>query len=114
VAYIDIQTAAFAIGASLSAEVALGEKTLAGIVVPNAWNGNMLSFQATPDDVNFYEMYTSLGVELTVAVSAGQFIAMDPTLWRGVTGIKVRSGLLGATVNQTAACALQLITRTIY
>ncbi len=113
-AYIDQQTVTIANGTSLSAEVALGEKTLVGIVMPAGWDAAALTFQATPDDTNFSELYTSAGSAVSFTVAAGQFIAVDPTIWRGVTGIKVRSGTSGSPVNQTSARALTLITRTVY
>lgn len=113
-AYIETQTATIGVGASLSAEVALGEKTLVGIVMPAGWDAAALTFQASPDDVNFSELYSSAGSAVSFTVAAGQFIAVDPTTWRGVTGIKVRSGTAAAPVNQTANRSLTLITRTIY
>jgi hypothetical protein len=113
-AYIEIQTATIGAGASLSAEVGLGEKTLVGIVMPAGWDAASLTFQASPDDVNFPELYDGAGNAVSFTVAAGQFIAVDPTRWRGVTAIKVRSGTSGAPVNQTAARTLTLVTRTIY
>lgn len=113
-AYIDFQTATIGIGTSLSAEVALGEKTLVGIVMPAGWDAAGLTFQATPDDVNFSELQDGTGAAVGFTVAAGIFVAVDPTKWRGVTGIKVRSGTSGVPVNQTATRALILVTRTIY
>jgi hypothetical protein len=113
-AYIEIQTATIANGASLSAEVALGEKTLVGIVMPAAWDAAGLTFQASQDDVTFSELQDGSGAAISFTVSAGIFVAVDPTRWRGITGIKVRSGTSGAPVNQTAQRTIQLITRTIY
>ncbi len=113
-AYIEFQTATILAGAALSAEVPLGEKTLVGIVMPAAWTAASITFQATPDDVNFYELYDGAGNEVTVTAAAGQFIQIDPTKWRGITGIKVRSGTAAASVNQTAQAVLTLVTRTIY
>lgn len=114
--YIDSQTATIAAGQSLSAEVALGEKTLVGIVVPSGWTAANLTFQGTPDDLNFYELYNYAGSELTVMVpvTTGCLIAVDPAQWRGITGIKVRSGTSASPVDQASQAQLTLITRTIY
>ncbi|MGH6684031.1 MAG: hypothetical protein ACRECA_08960 [Pseudolabrys sp.] len=115
-AYIDFQTATIAPGASLSGEALLGEKTLVGIIVPNGWTAANLTFQATPDDTNFYELQNAAGTAMTVTVplTTGCFIAVDPTQWRGITGIKVRSGTSGSPVNQTGGASITLVTRTIY
>ena len=113
-AYIEFQTATIAAGGSLSAEVALGEKTLVGIVMPAVWTAAGLTFQAAPDDVNFCELYDGAGSEVTLTAAASQFVQVDPTKWRGITGIKIRSGTSASPVIQTAAAVLTLITRTIY
>jgi len=113
-AYIEFQTATIAASASLSSEVPLGEKSLVGIVMPPAWTAASLTFQATPDDTNFYELYDGAGNEVTVVAGAGQFVQVDPTKWRGITGIKIRSGTAAGPVNQTSAVTLTLVTRTIY
>lgn len=113
-AYIETQAVTIASGNSLSNEVKLGEKTLVGIVMPAAWDAAVLTFQATSDDQNFSELYTGAGIEVSLVVAAGQFIAIDPATWRGVTGIKVRSGTSALAVNQTAGRTLTLITRTVY
>lgn len=113
-AYIEFQTATIAASGSLSAEVPLGEKTLVGIVMPAAWTAAGITFQATADDVNFSELYDGAGNEITLTAAAGQFIQVDPTKWRGITGVKVRSGTAASPVNQTVQAVLTLITRTIY
>jgi len=113
-AYIETQTVTIASGTALSPEVTLGEKTLVGIVMPAGWDAAALTFQATPDDVNFGGLCTSAGAEVSFAPAAGQFIVVDPTLWRGVTGIKLRSGTSASPVNQTANRTLTLVTRTVY
>ena len=113
-AYTEYPTVTISSGGSLSPEVGLGEKTLVGILMPAGWDAASITFQATPDDVNFGELYNSGGTEVTFTVAAGQFIAVDPTLWRGITGIKVRSGTSASPVNQTANRTLTLITRSVY
>lgn len=113
-AYIEFQTANIAAAASLSPEVALGEKTLVGIVIPAGWTAASITFQATPDDMNFYELYDGAGNEVTLTGAAGQLVQIDPTKWRGITGIKVRSGTLASPIAQASAVTLTLITRTVY
>lgn len=113
-AYIDLQTATIGIGASLSPEVALGQKTLVGILMPAAWTTASLTFQATVDDTNFAELYDGAGNPVSLTVAAGQFIQIDPAKWRGITGLKLRSGSAGSPVNQTDGAAITLITRTVY
>ena len=112
--YIDLQTALINAGASLSAEIPLGEKTLVGVIIPAAWDAAGLTFQATPDDVTFSEMVDGAGNAISLTVAAGQFVLIDPAKWRGVTGIKVRSGTISVPVSQTANRSIILVTRTVY
>ena len=115
-AYKENQTATIAASASLSGAVPLGEKTLVGIIVPNGWTAANLTFQASEDDQNFFELQNNSGTAMTVTVplTTGCYIALDPTQWRGVSNIKVRSGTSGALVAQGSQMALTLVCRTIY
>ena len=97
-------------GTSLSAEIDLGIKVVVGIAMPAAWDAAALTFQGSIDGVTWIELTTSAGAALSYTVAAGQFIMIDPTLWRGINAIKVRSGTLGTPVNQTANRTLTLIT----
>lgn len=105
------QTAALILsGASLSAAIPLGAKTLHGIAMPAAWDAATLSFQVSIDGSVFLELQ-SVSAVVNPPAAAGQFIALDPAIFRGFNIIKVRSGTVGAAVNQTADRTLTLVTR---
>lgn len=106
------QTATIGTGASLSQQIDLGAMTLVGIVMPASWTAAGLTFQVSADGgVTWVEHYGSSGTETTFTVAASQYIAIDPTLWRGVYSLKVRSGTAASPVNQTGGAALTLITK---
>jgi hypothetical protein len=113
----DIQyfTATIQSGQSLSNAVSLGKWSLVGIVMPSAWTAASLSFQASPDGTNFYELYYLSGLAATNYVitspAASQFIQLDPTQWRGLDLLKVRSGTSGAPVTQGSTAAITLVCR---
>lgn len=96
-------------GQSLSPEVDLGAQYLVGLYVPSNWTSANITFQVSPDGVNWGNMFSYLGAEVTFVAVAGQFLAVDPTLWKGARAIKVRSGTSGSPVNQSATVALQLV-----
>jgi hypothetical protein len=97
-------------GTALSPEVDLGIRSLVGIAMPAGWDAAALTFQASVDGgTTWQEMTTSAGVAISFVVGAGQYMAVDPTLWRGVNAIKVRSGTSGAPVNQTSDRILTLM-----
>ena len=105
-------TATIASGASLSEATALGAKTLCGIAMPAAWDAAVLTFQVSADGTTWLEMQTtSAAVSYTAAAS--QYLAFDPAIWKGINLVKVRSGTLGAAVNQTLASAIGLVVKQV-
>lgn len=104
-----VVNATIAASGTITPEVDIGPGTLVGIYVPSGWTSAGITFQVTPDGVNFGEMYTSAGVEVTFTVAAGQFIAVDPTIWKGARALKVRSGTSASPVTQTSQVVLQLV-----
>lgn len=96
-------------GQSLSDVVNLGAKQLHGIAMPAGWDAAALTFLVSVDGgVTFLEL---AAVSFTVA--QGQYVAVDPVLWRAINCIKVRSGTAVAAVNQTADRTLGLIVKPI-
>jgi hypothetical protein len=98
-------------GTSLSPAVGLGDGSLVGIAMPAGWDGATLSFQVSIDGGTTWLEMESISAAVSVAAASGQFIAIDPAIWRGVNHVKVRSGTAASPVNQTADRALTLITR---
>ena len=116
----DVVVTTIAQNQSLSPQANIGDKTLIGIFLPSTWTAASLSFQASPDGgTTFAELVDSnaaaIAVSSITAGTNGTFIALDPSKWRGINCIKVRSGTSGAPVNQTnaAGAAIQLLTRYI-
>lgn len=113
---IDAIAVPIAAGATgLSGAVGLGGKTLVGIVIPAAWVTAAISFQASGDGgATFGELLDETATARSITSIAGgaySVIAVDPTKWRGINQIKVRSGPAGAAVNQTGAPTLLLLAR---
>lgn len=92
--------------------IALAPKTLVGIHVPNGWTAANISLQASYDGgTTLVEFGNAAGLfAITVPGTAGEFIGLDPNIFRGVTGIVIRSGTAAAPVNQVAQATLQVIT----
>ncbi|MGA8094773.1 MAG: hypothetical protein WBV35_07230 [Steroidobacteraceae bacterium] len=111
--------AAIAEGAALSAQVDIGGYTLIGVFVPANWTTAALTFQGSPDDgTTWGEVYDITGVPIEITSltggSVGYFVALDPTRFRGLRSLKIRSGTVGAPVVQTAGVTLTLLTRFVY
>ena len=106
---LNTTSATIAASGNLSPEVDLGAQVLVGLYVPSSWTSANITFQASPDGVNFGNLFSYLGAEVTFVAVPGQFLAVDPTLWRGARAIKVRSGTSGTPVAQTSQVTLQLV-----
>lgn len=106
-------TATIAASGSLSAEVNLGGLRLFGIYMPAAWTAAVLTFQASPDGTNWYDVYDKDGNEVTAQAAASRFVSLDPVVFAAAAYIKVRSGTSGTPVVQSAERALSLALRVI-
>lgn len=97
----------------ISAEIPLGGEILVGIHMPATWVSAAISFQAaTVSGGTFQDVYNELNVQVSIPAATGaRFIALPPNFLMGVQFIKVRSGLTGAVVDQTADRILTLVTR---
>ncbi len=109
---LELIVATIANGQSLSTGVPLGAKSLVGIAMPAAWDAAGLTFQVSVDDrATWLDLVDTSGTALAATVAAAQFVQIDPTKWKGINNVKVRSGTAGAPVNQTADRAIILIVR---
>ena len=104
------QTVTFASGAVLSDESNLSFCTLAGVIMPAAWNTANLTFQGGQVSGSLSNLYDEYGTEVNVTAAASRYIAVSPEAFVGVTYLKLRSGTVGATVAQTAARIVTLVT----
>lgn len=103
-------TATIANAASLSGACDLALQRLAGIQMPAAWTAASLSFQASYDGTNYFDLYDQAGNEITVTTSTSRRVALNMGDYAGIRYIKVRSGPTGTPVAQGASRDLILIT----
>lgn len=106
---LSVIPAAIAAAGTISAEVDLGAQVLAGIYVPSGWTAATISFQVSFDSVNWFEMFTYAGAAVSLAAAASIYLAVDPTQWKGVRALKVRSGSSASPTTQTNAVTVQLV-----
>jgi hypothetical protein len=104
--------ATIAASGSLSGEADLYPGILVGVWMPAVWTAAPITFQTlSPDGSTWLELYNYPGAEVTLNVAAGQYITIDPTQWKGVTAVKVRSGTSASPVAQSAQAIVNLVTR---
>ena len=103
--------ATIANGASLSGALDLGSMRLAGVLMPAAWTAAGLTFQASYDNVTYFNVFGDAAeyAVASAAASVNNFVAVDRTKFASVRFIKVRSGTSGTPVNQGAQRLLPLV-----
>lgn len=94
----------------LSGVVDLGYGVLQGFIMPGTWIAAALTFQASLDGENFYNLYDN-GTEVNMTVGVDRFVQLDPVKWQGIRYLKLRSGTAATPVNQTASRTIKLIVR---
>lgn len=104
--------ATIASGQSLSGVVDLGEIPLVAIQMPAGWDAANITFQASYDGTNFFNLVDGSGNEVTVTNPVANRYIMIRAFYDffGVRFFKVRSGTSAVPVNQTAQRQIILIT----
>lgn len=108
---VNSSDARIAAGTSLSTVVDLNGAMIGGILVPAAWTAAAITFQASIDGSNFFDVFDSAGAETTIAsanVVASRFVLMDIRDFAGVRFLRLRSGTAAVPVNQAADRVLRL------
>src|SRR5262245_26709112 len=89
-----------AAGQSLSAAFDCTSGTLLAITIPANWTPSNISFQASSDGVDFYDIVDRSGREILWTAVAGTCVPMDTEwLWKGMN-LKIRSGSKDRAVTQ--------------
>lgn len=97
------------IGQSLSPNVDLNNARLAAIFIPSAFEGEVISFQASPDNVNWSELYNSLGGPYNVASNPSTCVVLNREDFRALRYLKVRCGTAAAPVTVVGTRTFTLI-----
>ena len=95
-------------GGSLSGAVDLGGRKLVAIVMPDTWTAASMTFQASPDGTNYFNVYDG-PTERALTVAASYYSELNISDWIGIRWFKIRSGTAGTPVNQAAARTITLV-----
>lgn len=83
-------------GASLSAAVNLGEYRLTGIEIPATFGPTTLTFQASVNGTDWFNLYDASGTEKSVTVAVSRRVILSPADFYGIQYLKVRGGTSGS------------------
>jgi hypothetical protein len=113
-------TVTIASGTALSTAVDMTQPALFGytpiaIILPSAWTSANLSIQSSLDGITFGEFHTfTVGNYVTSsALAANEGTSLNGYPLRGVPFFRIRSGLVGAPVNQGATRVITVICGTV-
>lgn len=82
-----------AISTQISTVIECGGLVLCGILLPAAFTGTALTFQASVDGTNFFPVHsTTSGTSLSYTVAQGQYCAIDPKDFYGINYLIIKSG----------------------
>lgn len=103
------KTATILINTTTSNSINLGGCSLVGLIMPSAFTGTSLTFKASNDGTNFYDMYNTSGTQLTVTVAtaAARWIALTPSDFAGVKYLQI----IGS--SQAAERSIGIVTRSL-
>jgi hypothetical protein len=97
-------------GQSLSEWLDLGERRLAGLIMPAGWTAAAISFDISPDQgATAFPLFDENNAEVALTVAAGRAHAFPIGRMIGWAYIRLRSGLSGAAVNQSADRLLRVM-----
>lgn len=104
-------TATIANGASLSGALDLKSGRVVALAMPAAWTAAVVTFVVSVDaGATYQDLYDQYGAEVSLTVTQGKTLQLDPAMFLGFTLLKVRSGTSAAAVNQAASRDLVLVT----
>jgi len=87
------KSAVIASSGTTSAEINLQGTTLCGLFIPSTMTGTELTFQVSnAAGGTFYDMRDIYNNLITVQITDGDFVYIDPTLFAGVQFLKIVSG----------------------
>jgi hypothetical protein len=101
-------------GASLSAEIDIGDRVVCAVEIPVGYTGTAVSFAAaqrsTAEGGTYVPVVDKTGAEVTLTVAAGKVTLLDPNTTRPFRNIKLVSGTNATPVAQGGARLLNIVT----
>lgn len=93
---------------SLSGAIDAENRWVYRLEMPASWTAASITFQASTDGSNFFDLYDDEGQEVTAAVNANRAVCLDYHLLFLVRYLKLRSGSASAPVAQTGARSIRV------
>ncbi len=79
-------------GGTTSGTIDLQGRGLVMVILPASFTGTAITFQASPDNSTFYDLYNTANTQLSMTVTQGRAYMIDPGDLVGVRYLKLKSG----------------------
>ena len=107
----EVRTTTIASGASLSAAVDLHGLIVREIGLPATFDGTAITFQASIDGTNYFNLYDEAGTEVNFPAGASRIITVSNAwLFTGIVYLKIRAGTAASATNQSTTDTVITIT----
>ena len=97
------------INTALSNALSIDGDVLCEIQMPATWTTAHVTFQTSPDGVNFQDLVDTSNAEVDLTVTQAKNRRVNPDLYHGIVYLRLRSGTTATPVNQAAARVLTLV-----
>src|SRR3990167_4804288 len=105
-----VQTVSILTAGTMAAGLSLEGFTPFALQMSTAITGTKISFQASQDETNYFNLFSSTGGEITLTVAASRYVLIpEPDRFLGIAAIKLRAGTSTGTSTQAAVPARSLI-----
>jgi hypothetical protein len=85
-------TVTIANGGTASTTIDLQGRGLVAVILPSAFTGSIITFQASPDNNTFQALYNTANTQLSMSVTQGRTYLLSPSDLVGVRYLKLVSG----------------------
>lgn len=96
-------------GEWLSTSANLTNGALAMVFAPTTWTPANISFQVSPDNINWFDLFDTNGAELVKPISAGVAVNVETDLTQAALYLRLRSGPRLAPVPQEQDATFVLV-----
>lgn len=97
-------------GTALAPAVDLTIYRVFAISMPTTWSAAAITFQASVDGINYFNVVDDTGTEVSVTAAASQYIVLTtPAKMLGARWLKVRSGTSSVPVNQGSTVVVNIV-----
>ena len=95
-------------GNTVSNAIDLADLNMVGLILPVALTSTAMTFNVSPDNINFYHYYNTAGTQVSITVQPNTYVGFTPGDFAGIRYL----ALVGGTA-EGADRTIEIVTRTL-